>query len=40
MIRNVAQSDLLFIVISPASVSSGDIFKAIERESENIKKIL
>jgi CheY-like chemotaxis protein/predicted regulator of Ras-like GTPase activity (Roadblock/LC7/MglB family) len=40
MIRNVAQSDLLFIVISPSSVSSGDIFKAIERESENIKKIL
>ncbi len=40
MIRNVAQSDLLFIVISPASVPSGDIFKAIERESENIKKIL
>ncbi len=40
MIRNVAQSDLLFIVISPAYVSSGDIFKAIERESENIKKIL
>lgn len=40
MIRNVAQSDLLFIVISPSSVSSGDIFKSIERESENIKKIL
>lgn len=40
MIRNVAQSDLLFIVISPSSVPSGEIFKAIERESENIKKIL
>ncbi|MCS6989503.1 MAG: response regulator [Chloroherpetonaceae bacterium] len=40
IIRNVAQSDLLFIVISPSSVPSGEIFKAIERESENIKKIL
>ncbi|MDW8466239.1 MAG: response regulator [Chloroherpetonaceae bacterium] len=40
MIRNVQGSDILFIVISPASVPSGDMFKAIERESETIKKIL
>jgi DNA-binding response OmpR family regulator/predicted regulator of Ras-like GTPase activity (Roadblock/LC7/MglB family) len=40
MIRNVSQSELLFIVIAPSTVSSGEIFKAIERESENIKKIL
>lgn len=40
MIRNVQGSDILFIVISPAGVSSGDMFKAIERESETIKKLL
>ncbi len=40
MIRNVQGSDILFIVISPSHVSSGDMFKAIERESETIKKIL
>jgi hypothetical protein len=40
MIRNVQGSDILFIVISPAHVPSGEMFKAIERESETIKKIL
>lgn len=40
MIRNVQGNDILFIVISPAHVSSGDMFKAIDRESETIKKIL
>ncbi len=40
MIRNVVGSDVLFIVISPSVVTSGEMFKAIDRESETIKKIL
>ena len=40
MVRNVQESEALFIVISPASITSGDIFKAIDRESATLKKIL
>jgi CheY-like chemotaxis protein/predicted regulator of Ras-like GTPase activity (Roadblock/LC7/MglB family) len=40
MARNVPSSELLFVVIAPSGVPSGDLFKALERESENIKKIL
>ncbi|MBC8044770.1 MAG: response regulator [Rhizobacter sp.] len=40
MVRNVAENELLFIVVAPSSVASGDIYKAIQRESENLKKLL
>lgn len=40
MIRNVEDSDLLIVVVSPSNVTSGDMYHAIERESENLKKIL
>ncbi|ACF14808.1 response regulator receiver protein [Chloroherpeton thalassium ATCC 35110] len=40
MIRNVEDSDLLIIVISPSSVPSGNMYKSILKESENLKKII
>lgn len=40
MVRNVESSDLMIIVISPSNVASGNMYKAIERESENLKKII
>jgi len=40
MIRNVDDSDLMIIVISPSSVPSGNMYKAILKESENLKKII
>ncbi|NTW50086.1 MAG: response regulator [Chlorobiales bacterium] len=40
MIRSVENSDLLIAVVSPSHVPSGDMYRAIERESENLKKIL
>lgn len=40
MIRNVENSDLSIVVVSPSNVTSGDMYHAIERESENLKKIL
>jgi CheY-like chemotaxis protein/predicted regulator of Ras-like GTPase activity (Roadblock/LC7/MglB family) len=40
MVRNVESSDLMIIVISPSDVASGNMYQAIERESENLKKII
>lgn len=40
MVRNVPESQILFIVVAPASVPSGSIYKAIERESNNLKRVL
>lgn len=40
MVRNVENSDLMIIVISPSNVASGNMYKAIELESENLKKII
>lgn len=40
MIRNVEDSDLLIVVVSPSHVASGDMYHAIEQESENLKKII
>jgi CheY-like chemotaxis protein len=40
MIRNIVEHELLFIVIAPSAVASGEVYKAVERESVHLKSIL